>query len=257
MMRTMAGLGRCRVERLARGNLVGISSVCSRHLTDDSRIKASPKVYELRTYHVKPKCFADFVKLTRDNIHLRTAHSKICGYWLSELGGLNQAIHICEYDSFAHRSAVRKALSEDETWMNNYIANFLKMLVKQENAVMRSVPWYLVKPETPVHEGGGVYEMCVDTLLPGKMEQWTHRHLMEGLKARCKFSEPVGIWTGEVGPLSTVYHLWRYKSMDDRTEVKTAALHNEEWRETVRDCAAFTAKMENKILVPAPWSDWK
>ena len=49
----------------------------------------------------------------------------------------------------------------------------------------------------------GVYELCVDTLLPGKIEQWTHRHLMEGLKARCKFSEPVGIWTGEVGPLST------------------------------------------------------
>lgn len=34
-------------------------------------------------------------------------------------------------DSYAQRAEARKALSEDETWKNNYIKKMLKMLVKQ------------------------------------------------------------------------------------------------------------------------------
>ena len=48
----------------------------------------------------------------------------------------------------------------------------------------------------------GVYEMCVDTLIPGKFEQWAHRLLMQGLEARKRFSEPMGIWTTAVGALN-------------------------------------------------------
>ena len=57
MMRTLAGLGRCRVDRLARGIL--IPSVFSRNLADEGAAKdgSTPKVYELRTYHIKPKFF--------------------------------------------------------------------------------------------------------------------------------------------------------------------------------------------------------
>ena len=34
-------------------------------------------------------------------------------------------------DSYAQREEARKALSQDENWMNNYIKKILKMLVKQ------------------------------------------------------------------------------------------------------------------------------
>ena len=40
---------------------------------------------------------ADFMKLTDEHIHLVTAKSKMCGYWTSEIGGLNETIHISEY----------------------------------------------------------------------------------------------------------------------------------------------------------------
>ena len=40
----------------------------------------------------------DFMKLTRDYIHLKSdSNSKLKGYWTSEIGGLNEVTHIWEY----------------------------------------------------------------------------------------------------------------------------------------------------------------
>ena len=37
----------------------------------------------------------------------------------------------CFLDSYDQRAEARKALSQDQTWINNYIKKMLKMLVKQ------------------------------------------------------------------------------------------------------------------------------
>lgn len=39
----------------------------------------------------------EYLDLTAKKFHLRTAHSKLVGFWTSEIGGLNQAVHIWEY----------------------------------------------------------------------------------------------------------------------------------------------------------------
>uniref|UniRef100_A0A8D0L761 NIPSNAP domain-containing protein n=1 Tax=Sphenodon punctatus TaxID=8508 RepID=A0A8D0L761_SPHPU len=53
--------------------------------------------YEFRTYTIKPAKMKDFLELTNTNIHLRTAHSKLVGYWTPELGGLNKVLHVWKY----------------------------------------------------------------------------------------------------------------------------------------------------------------
>ena len=55
------------------------------------------KLYELRTYSIEFANFAAFIKLFNDCLHLRTAHSRLIGYWTVELGGLNEVMHIWEY----------------------------------------------------------------------------------------------------------------------------------------------------------------
>ena len=39
----------------------------------------------------------EFLQLTTEEFHLRTAHSKLLGYWTTELGGLNEVVHLWEY----------------------------------------------------------------------------------------------------------------------------------------------------------------
>ena len=57
-------------------------------------------MYELRTYSIQPAEFGSFIKLTQEQIHLRTSHSKLLGYWTSDLGGLNEVVHIWEYGQY-------------------------------------------------------------------------------------------------------------------------------------------------------------
>lgn len=62
-----------------------------------STAASDKKIYELRTYAAQPSRFVEFLKLTEQRIHLRTSHSKLVGYWTTELGGINEVVHLWEY----------------------------------------------------------------------------------------------------------------------------------------------------------------
>ena len=55
------------------------------------------KIYELRTYAIRPDKFGEYLKLMEENIGLRTAHSKLLGFWITDLGGINEVNHLWEY----------------------------------------------------------------------------------------------------------------------------------------------------------------
>ena len=59
-------------------------------------------IHELRTYTLLPKKAPEFLKLTRKvGFEIRSKHSKCLGYWTSEIGDLNQVVHLWEYEDFA------------------------------------------------------------------------------------------------------------------------------------------------------------
>ena len=77
--------------RLFQKSFSIMKMVNARHMSSKS------KIYELRTYSIKPECMKPFLELTFEKFHLRTEVSKLHGYWTAELGGLNQVVHIWEY----------------------------------------------------------------------------------------------------------------------------------------------------------------
>ncbi|XP_028661737.2 LOW QUALITY PROTEIN: protein NipSnap homolog 3A [Erpetoichthys calabaricus] len=123
---------------------------------------------KFRTYDIKPDHLSAFLKLTDDNIQLRTAHSELVGYWTVEHGGLNQVFHIWKYDSYAQRTAVRAALAKDHDWMSKYISKMMPMLNSQDSEVNYLVPWCkLGKPPKQ-----GVYELVSFQMKPGGPAVW-------------------------------------------------------------------------------------
>ncbi|XP_070575312.1 protein NipSnap homolog 3A-like [Ptychodera flava] len=155
------------------------------------------KVYELRTYSIHPSKVTKFMQLTKENFHLRTNHSKLYGYWTSELGGLCEVVHIWEYDSFAHRTGVRKALSEDPEWISRYLSKMTKLIVKQDNIVLQAVPWHPVH-ETPLVEGS-VYELRYYVMKPAVGMSWLEA-VKAALESRAqkydenKLCKIMGVW---------------------------------------------------------------
>lgn len=54
-------------------------------------------VVELRIYELKPEYFKPFLELIGKHWHIRCADSKSLGFWISDLGGINEVIHMWQY----------------------------------------------------------------------------------------------------------------------------------------------------------------
>ena len=95
------------------------------------------KLQELRIYEIKPEYFAAYLKLTSEMYHLRTKHSPLLGYWITEIGGQNEVCHLWEWESLEQRAQVREAMKADKSWFDDYLSKILPWLVKQSNILLR------------------------------------------------------------------------------------------------------------------------
>src|SRR6202789_3478144 len=73
-------------------------------------------IIEMRTYTLRPGTLVEVEKRFAEGLPGREKHSKLAAFWHTEVGPLNQIIHVWTYDSFEHRADVRAAASKEERW---------------------------------------------------------------------------------------------------------------------------------------------
>ncbi|XP_041041335.1 protein NipSnap homolog 3A isoform X1 [Carcharodon carcharias] len=210
--------------------------------------------YEFRTYIIQPGKVADFMKLTSDNIHLRTAHSELIGYWSVEIGCLNEVFHIWKYDSYKERAAVREALANNKDWQQNYISKMLPMLLNQTSEIVYMVPWAeLRKPPKK-----GIYELINYQMVPGGPVVWgkafqkavsAHNHV--------GYCTLIGVFHSEFGHLNKVHSLWWHEDGDQRAAGRRRAQKDVRVVAAVRDSATYLVSQTNKLLRPTAYSPLK
>jgi hypothetical protein len=76
-------------------------------------------IYELRTYRLKPGKTADYLKLVaEEGIAIQKSYlGNLVGYFFSDIGPLNQIVHIWAYRDLADREERREALAHDPAWI--------------------------------------------------------------------------------------------------------------------------------------------
>ena len=94
---------RHRAAAVHSASLSTTAAAC-RAETIGSNDAENKKIYELRTYAIRPDKFGEYLKLMEENIGLRTAHSKLLGFWITDLGGINEVNHLWEYGMIASYS---------------------------------------------------------------------------------------------------------------------------------------------------------
>jgi hypothetical protein len=208
-------------------------------------------IHELRTYTIHPGKLAEYAELSGSvgRAIRGDRFGKLVGYWTSELGPLNQVVHMWEYADLAARAAARAGLAKDERWTREYIPKSQPFLVSQENVILAPADWYPLRPAS----GMGVYELRSYRLHPGKLGAWMAA-FQAGLPAREKYSAPVGVWSVEIGPLNTVVHLWGYRDPNHRAEARRAATADPAWTDTVAKLGPLMQQMDAKLLVPTAYS---
>ncbi|KAJ7335329.1 hypothetical protein JRQ81_013270 [Phrynocephalus forsythii] len=215
--------------------------------------------YEFRTYTVKPEKMTDFLELTSRNIHLRTAHSQMIGYWTTEFGELNKVFHIWKYGSFAQRAAVRTALAKDQEWQGKYMSQMLPLLDKQESEIAYLVPWCeLGRPEKD-----GVYELVTFQMKPGGPVVWG-QSFKAAVSAHVKtgYTKLIGVFHTEYGRLNrgTSHADFQDKQAlnpDSRASGRHNAHEDPRVVAAVRESVQFLESQQNCLLVPTAFSPLK
>src|SRR5690554_2768107 len=100
-------------------------------------------IYEIRIYTTKPGAVPEYEKRFAEAYEVRQKYSKLGGMWHTELGPLNQVIHIWPYESLQQRAEIREAAAKDPS--GKWPPNTSELLVSQEvdiaDPVKNMVDW--------------------------------------------------------------------------------------------------------------------
>jgi hypothetical protein len=66
------------------------------------------------------------------------------GYFMTEIGPLNQVVHMWGYDSLDQRTERRAALGADPAWQA-YVAKIRPLIITQESKILLPMPWSPIK----------------------------------------------------------------------------------------------------------------
>jgi hypothetical protein len=205
-------------------------------------------IHELRRYTIKPGKVAEYVeKAASIGREVRgDRYGRLLGYWSSELGALNQVVHLWEYADLAARATARAGLAKDERWVKEYLPATQGLLEAQTNMILAPFDWAPFRPTS----GMGIHELRIYRLHPSKIGAYGEA-MRELLPIREKHSAPVGYWQVEIGPLNTVVHLWGYRDLGHRTEVRRGLAEDQTWQTAVGQLVPLLQAQEAAILVPA------
>ena len=95
-------------------------------------------IYDMRIYELKPGTLPEYMAAVREiGLPVRQSHGvKLAGWYYTDIGTLNQAIHIWAYEDAADLEKKMKAVRTDPRWVNEYVPRVQKLLVSQKNQIM-------------------------------------------------------------------------------------------------------------------------
>jgi NIPSNAP len=208
-------------------------------------------IYELRTYTVKPGTIPDMVKAasTVSRAIRGDNFGKLEGYWFTEIGPLNQVLHMWSYSDLNERATLRAELAGNARWSGEYIPLIRPLLLRQEVRLMTAI-----KPPLAPGSSGNIYELRNYRAKPlGGVREWADA-FVAALPAREKYSKMVGLWRTESGQPNEVCHIWAYPSLDARAEARANAAKDPVWGEFLGKGRSFLEEMHSTIMLPAPHS---
>ncbi len=201
-------------------------------------------LYEIRTYRLAPGSVAEVEKRFGEAYEYRKKYSELTAFWHTEIGPLNEIVHVWGYQDLAERARVRGDAAKDSNWPPK-IGEFIRE--------MRSeivVPFSFIPPVRP-GKVGPIFELRYYTLKPGTLPD-TAKGWEGKLPERTKLSPIVLAGGVEFGKANGFIHIWAYSGLDQRAKVRAEAVAAGVWPPPGgRD---RLLSQDNKILLPSAFS---
>lgn len=207
-------------------------------------------IYEVRTYDLRPCSQREAERRFGDAYEKRKTLSAPAAFWHTDIGPLNQLVHVWPYQDLAERDRIQTAAEKAGVWPPD-IGEFV---VRMRSDIMLPFPY---SPELAPGKMGPVFEMCTYTYISGHlpmiMKVWE-----AALPARLELGPLCGIWYSELGgQLYNFVHTWAYRTLDHRNEVLATANARGTWPPVPRasDGSGYELlAQDTRILLPAAFS---
>jgi len=209
-------------------------------------------IYEVRTYDVQPHSIPEVEKRFAEAYEVRKAVSPLAAFFHTEIGPLNQIIHIWPYKDMQERDRLRAEAMK----LNGWPPKIAEFILWQRTDIF--LP-FSFSPEIKPGKQGPFFEMRTYTVANGHEMAKMEAMWAAALPERMKFSPVTAVWKSEMGALNKFLHIWPYASLNDRVELRSKAAAAGAWPPTVigKKLGLPGAKLvhqENKIVVPSAFS---
>ncbi|HEX3862276.1 MAG TPA: NIPSNAP family protein [Stellaceae bacterium] len=202
-------------------------------------------IVEMRTYTLKPGSTPDFEERFGKALPARAKLSPLAAFWHSEVGPLNQVIHVWPYESMDERTRIRGEATKLEGWP----PNTREFVTAQKSQIFIPAPF---SPKLEPRQLGGIYEIRMYTLAPGatpgQIERWAG-----AIGERVKRSPLAFCGYSELGDLNLWCHIWAYKDAAERFAVRDKARRDGIWPPKGGQPGQMLLQ-ENSLVVPAAFS---
>jgi len=201
-------------------------------------------IYEIRTYRIAPGSLAEVEKRFGEGYEARKKYSELTAFLHTEVGPLNEIVHIWGYRDLAERARIRGEAAKEPNWPPK-ISEFIRQ--------MRSeviVPFSFI-PEPRPGKMGPVYELRYYTIKPGTLPDMA-KGWESKVADRMKLSPIVLAGGVDFGTANGFVHIWAYSSMDQRMQVREDARKKGVWPPPGGGDRLLS--QENKILLPSAFS---
>lgn len=203
-------------------------------------------IYEFRSYTLRPGTLQEFLKRFGDALPMRERLSKLAAFWYTEIGPLNEVIHVWPYEDAAERSKIRAEAVKGGKWPPA-TGEFIRTMKAEIFEIMPCSPAF------DPFKRGRIFEMTTHALKPftlSKMNKhWSDHYSLQGTP-----QELVGVFASDVGALNRWMHIWAYTNLEERTAIRSdpVVMPDRPWYE-----GDIILEEETKILLPAPFSSMR
>jgi hypothetical protein len=205
-------------------------------------------IVEMRTYTLKPGSTPTVLERFGKALPVRQKLSPLAAFWYTDVGPLNQIIHVWCYEDTATRDKIRAQSTKLEGWP----PDIHEFVTDQETKIMIPAPF---SPPLEPRTLGNCYEIRTYVYkprsIPHVIESWS-----AAIGERTKLSPLVGAFYAEVGVLNQYVHIWAYKDAGERSRIRAEAVAKGIWPPKSR-VPDILVKQQNALCIPAPFSPLK
>ncbi|XP_058020493.1 protein NipSnap homolog 2 isoform X1 [Ahaetulla prasina] len=195
--------------------------------------KETSSLYKLQFHNVKPECLDSYNKLCEKvlpKVHEGKEYPcTLVGTWNTWYGEQDQAVHLWRYEGgYPALTEVMSKLRDDKEFTEFRKARG-NMLLSRKNQLLLEFSFWNEPVSRP---GPNIYELRSYQLRPGTMIEWGN-YWARAIRIRQDDKEAVGGFFSQIGQLYMVHHLWAYKDLQTREDIRNSAWHKPGWDELV------------------------